>query len=109
MTFGRGRALAWDWERSEPDVPMGFDGLHFALQSRLKDRGMIRSLEDTRQHAGDVMAGFLDQQASPLLVLKLYLAALYLRYAEDAIAIGDPVLAASASDILTFLTDMAAA
>lgn len=106
MTFGHGRALAWDWERSEPDVPMGFDGLHFALQSRLKDEGMTRSLEDTRLQAADIIGGFQDQQASPVLILELYLVALYLRYAEDAIAIGDPVLAASASDILAYLTQM---
>jgi hypothetical protein len=106
MTFGRGRVLAWDWERSDVDAPIGFDGLHFELQTRLKQDRMLGALERTREQADRVLAGFPDQQAAPALILELYLMALYLRYAEDAIAVGDPVLAAWSSDILTFLTRM---
>jgi hypothetical protein len=106
MTFGRSRVLVWDWERSDRFVPIGFDGLHFELQARLKDQGMARALEETRQQAVAILAAFPAQPAPAQLVFELYLATLYLRYAEDAIAIEDPALAAAASDIVTFLGQM---
>jgi hypothetical protein len=108
MTFGHRCVLVWDWERSDALVPVGFDGLHFELQTRLKDQTMTQALVDTRQRAVTILGGFPEQGAAPELVLELYLAALYLRYAEDAIAIEDPALAAAASDIVTFLGRMAA-
>jgi hypothetical protein len=33
------RALVWDWERYDPDVPLGFDALHYAFMPALKTDG----------------------------------------------------------------------
>ena len=33
MGMGDGVLQVWDWERYDPEVPLGFDGLHFAAQS----------------------------------------------------------------------------
>jgi hypothetical protein len=36
MAVRDNRALVWDWERYEKDVPVGFDALHFAFMPALK-------------------------------------------------------------------------
>lgn len=36
MAVRDGRALVWDWERYETDVPLGFDALHYAFMPALK-------------------------------------------------------------------------
>jgi hypothetical protein len=33
MAWHRGRVQLWDWERFDPDVPVGFDLLHYRLQT----------------------------------------------------------------------------
>lgn len=40
-----GRLVAWDWEHTEPDVPFGFDVLHFLFH--VSFIGLGRSLADT--------------------------------------------------------------
>jgi hypothetical protein len=36
MASRRGRILLWDFERSQPQAPFGFDELHFALSGRIE-------------------------------------------------------------------------
>lgn len=38
MTWHRGTAQVWDWERFAGDVPNGFDLLHYRLQASLRSR-----------------------------------------------------------------------
>jgi len=73
----------WDWERYDPEVPVGFDGLHFAAQSvRPGDR------EAARQEArfvASVPQLLLDAgvpSAEHGLTLRLYLLEIALRYVE---------------------------
>lgn len=93
MGWADGRWQVWDWERSHPDVPVGFDALHWSFQQAFQGRRR------------DVQAGIAGARSMfPLLpamgaldgsqpvLLRLYLVELYLRYAEDSRTTDDAAL-----------------
>lgn len=85
MSMSGDRALVWDWERFSADVPVGFDALHFAVQSAIVRGGV---------GAADAVAGLLAGSAGLLapfgvtaaqapLVAALYLVEIGTRYLAD--------------------------
>jgi hypothetical protein len=66
-----GRVLVWDWERFDPDVPMGFDAVHLRLQDAI-----TRRATPPRRAATEALA------AEPIVAV-LYLVELAARYVRD--------------------------
>ncbi len=96
MTMSEDRALVWDWERFDPDVPVGFDALHYQLQSAIV-RGGIAAPEATRRlmaEAATLLHPLGVPAAAASLVAALYLVEIGTRYladgqAEAGAALGD--------------------
>ena len=85
MASVRGRLLVWDWERLELGVPLGFDALHFELQS-----SVVGTLADPRLAVGRCVSraeallepfGIRGEDAE--VVALTYLVALAVRYLQD--------------------------
>jgi hypothetical protein len=82
----RERIALWDWERFATDVPVGFDALHYLLQSLIHGRGVGPHIEReflARAEAAAVRGGVLDDTAA--IVVAAYvgeIAARYLTLAE---------------------------
>jgi hypothetical protein len=77
--------LVWDWERFTPGVPVGFDALHYNLQS-----AVVRGRQPARPAAAEcvrtapvTLAPFGIPAAEAQLVALLYLAELSARYLAD--------------------------
>ncbi len=80
-----GRVLVWDWERFDPDVPIGFDALHRSLQVGITRQG-ITPVEAARQLIGDsveLLAPFGVTPTETSFVTALYLIELGTRYLQD--------------------------
>lgn len=89
--------LVWDWERFTQDVPLGFDALHYGLQTDVVARRV-----DPRtaaigcvERAAGLLAPFGVAPRQALLTAVLYLADLAVRYLADRQAdagarLGDP-------------------
>lgn len=88
MGMGDGVLQLWDWERYDPDVPIGFDGLHFAAQrvrpgardERQQEGLFLRSVPQTLEEFG------VEPQWNDL-ILRLYLVEMAVRYI-DALTYG---------------------
>lgn len=63
---GDGAYNVWDWERSEPDVPLGLDTLQFVLFVELNSRPVSTDL--VRRVEGHARRGLLRQNLDPHLV-----------------------------------------
>ena len=81
--MGEGILQLWDWERYDPEVPVGFDGLHFAAQNvrpgeraaRRQEEAFLRSVPNVLTELG-VPPGLHD------LTLRLYLLEIAARYVD---------------------------
>lgn len=75
----------WDWEQYAPDVPVGFDTLHYRIQQLLVEDG--RSAPEAVGSTTDAAAGLLaaeqDGEAAAMLVMLLYVLEIACRYLED--------------------------
>jgi hypothetical protein len=89
-----GTVLAWDWERFRTGVPVGFDALHYHLQTAISGRRRPpeSAVRDTIAAAERLRAPFGVADNSPAqvpagrtgtLTAALYLAELALRYLQD--------------------------
>lgn len=85
MAATPGGLLVWDWERFTDDVPVGFDGLHHALQ-----RAIVRDGVPPRAAVARVLAGaparvaeFAVPASAATLTALLYLIDLAARYLTD--------------------------
>lgn len=83
-TTARGVAL-WDWERFSHGVPLGFDALHYRLQSDLVPRHQQPELAARRllRDAPSTLDEFGVEGSSALLVALLYLLEIGTRLVED--------------------------
>jgi len=104
MGMGDGVLRLWDWERYDPDVPIGFDGLHFVAQSvrpgareeRQQEEHFLRSVPQTLSALGV-------EPGQHELTLRLYLFEMGVRYI-DALTYGaTPALRRRNSWVLTLL------
>jgi hypothetical protein len=86
MTMSQdGRALVWDWERFESDVPVGYDAVHYNLQGAMV-RGRIPA--ETAAHvilteSPGILAPVGVGPESAGLVATLYLIEIAARYLHD--------------------------
>jgi hypothetical protein len=79
-----GRLYAWDWEDSAPDVPVGFDALHYFFQvAFVAKRRPLHDSADIAQRAASEMLTVLGvpEQAHRLLAI-LHLLELSVRHEE---------------------------
>lgn len=77
------RVLLWDWERFDPEVPLGFDGLHFDAQRVRPGEPDAHRLE--ADFLGSVPATLAElgvPAAEHDLTLRLYLLEIATRYVE---------------------------
>ncbi|MGY2701903.1 hypothetical protein [Nocardioides sp. HB32] len=73
----------WDWERYEPDVPLGFDGLHFAAQLvRPGERDQRRQEQQFFASVPELLVDLGIPTADHELTLRLYLLHIGVRYAD---------------------------
>lgn len=88
-----GRWQIWDWERSRPDVPVGFDALHWTFQQAFqgRQRDVQAGIAGARSVFSLLPAMGAIEGSQPVL-LTLYLVELYLRYAEDSHTTDDAAL-----------------
>lgn len=95
MAVAGDRALVWDWERYEHDVPVGFDALHYAFMPALKSRAAETSGPRLLGSAGQILRPFgVDEQIAKEIAIS-YLMDLAVRYLSDrqadtGVAGGDP-------------------
>jgi len=84
MEWHNDRLMLWDWERSSPCAPIGFDPLHFAFQTayQLQGRGEAGSAEACRDSAHRVIPEMGVDQAPAAAISLLYLFELVLRCIE---------------------------
>lgn len=99
-----GALQVWDWERYDPEVPLGFDALHFAAQ-----RVRPGQREERRQEAAflDAAPQLLEElgvrPACRELTLRLYLAEMAVRYLDAQRHGTTPALRRRTSWVLSLL------
>ncbi len=79
------RVLLWDWERYSADVPIGFDPLHFTVQTDITYREQPPELAVRRclQQAAELLGPFGVPPQDASLVAVLYFTHLAVRYLRD--------------------------
>jgi hypothetical protein len=80
-----GRVLVWDWERFDPDVPLGYDALHLRLQTAVTRAGTepVDAARSLLAAAAGTLQPF-DQAAQVAdAAAALYLVELAARYLRD--------------------------
>jgi Phosphotransferase enzyme family len=77
--------LVWDWERFATGAPLGFDALHYWLQSEVgpQHRDPLAAATDCLAHAAGLLAPFGIDAAQARLTAALYLADVATRYLVD--------------------------
>jgi hypothetical protein len=104
MGMGPGGLQIWDWERFDPEVPVGFDGLHFDAQRVRPGQRDHRRQEET--FLGSV-APTLSALGVPAerheLTLRLYLLEIAVRYVDGLTHGATPALRRRTSWVLTLL------
>lgn len=85
MASTTGGLLVWDWERFASGVPLGFDALHYWLQSEVgpRHRDPLAAATDCLEQAATLLAPFGIVAASARLTAALYLADMATRYLVD--------------------------
>ena len=83
MGVGDGVLKVWDWERFDPQVPLGFDGLHHAAQRVRPGEGDEQRQEETfLAGAGEMLAELGVEPGRHDLTLRLYLLEISVRYVD---------------------------
>lgn len=85
MAVRDGRVLLWDWERYEPDVPLGFDMLHYELHEEVTVRGTDPgpAIVAMLDRCPAMLAPFGLDPARARAVVALYLTEIATRYLGD--------------------------
>jgi hypothetical protein len=104
MAMGDGILQLWDWERYDPEVPIGFDGLHFIAQrvrpgerdERRQEESFLRSVPETLGELGV-------DSAQHHLTLRLYLLEIAVRYVDALTHGATPALRRRTSWVLSLL------
>jgi hypothetical protein len=80
-----GGLLVWDWERFASGVPLGFDALHYWLQSEVvpQHHDPLAAATDCLEQAAALLAPFGIAPAQARLTAALYLADVATRYLVD--------------------------
>jgi hypothetical protein len=85
LTVAGGHVHAWDWEKFESDVPVGFDAVHFDVHGNvvLGGRTPAAAFDDALCRAQDLLAPFGVQPTMRPAVVVLYALHIAIRYLED--------------------------
>jgi hypothetical protein len=84
MAADGARLMLWDWEHYEVDVPAGFDALHLAVNSAVRNGSPVRAaVRDAQEGSSDLLRPFQDAGAAAPLTVLLYVVHLASRYLED--------------------------
>ena len=85
MASTTGGLLVWDWERFASGVPLGFDALHYWLQSEVgpRHRDPLAAATDCFEHAAGLLAPFGIDPARARLTAALYITDVATRYLVD--------------------------
>jgi hypothetical protein len=77
--------LVWDWERFATGVPVGFDALHYSMQSSLNGArpDALSSARETLDRAPQLLEPFGVAADAARLIAALYLAELAVRHLAD--------------------------
>lgn len=84
MGMGDGVLQLWDWERYDPEVPVGFDGLHFAASQSVRSgiREVRRPEESFLRSVPGALAELGVHPGQHDLTLRLYLLEIAVRYVD---------------------------
>ncbi|MGZ4465536.1 MAG: hypothetical protein ACXVW0_09275 [Nocardioides sp.] len=104
MGTSHGLLQLWDWERYDPQVPIGFDGLHFAAQlvrpgerhDHQQELAFLRSVSPT-------LTGLGVPLAQHDLTLRLYLLEMAVRYVRSQTYGATPALCRRTAWVLALL------
>ena len=85
MASTRSGLLVWDWERFATGVPLGFDALHYWLQTEVRPGGREprEVAAECAERAAELIGPLGGEVAQPRLTATLYLAELATRYLVD--------------------------
>jgi hypothetical protein len=85
MASTTGGLLVWDWERFATGVPVGFDALHYWLQSEVgpQHRDPLAAAADVLEHAAPLLAPFGIGVVPARRTAALYLTDVATRYLVD--------------------------
>jgi hypothetical protein len=93
----------WDWERYGTGVPIGFDALHFRLQSAARKGDPTAAAIGLLGDAASVLADYGLGEVAARTVARLYLCELATRYLEDGQAAAGAALGNPASWLMPAL------
>jgi hypothetical protein len=107
MASTTGGLLVWDWERYTPGVPLGFDALHYRLQTEVGPghRDPTAAAAACVQDAPALLAPFGVTAAPAQVAVLLYLADLATRYLSDRQAEAGARLGAPGAWLIPVLRD----
>jgi hypothetical protein len=104
MGTAHGELQVWDWERYDPEVPLGFDALHFGAQGvRPGDRAERRQERAFLRSVPSCLAELGVHPAQHDLTLRLYLVEIAVRYLDALRGGATPALRRRTSWVLTLL------
>lgn len=85
MTTSGGRINAWDWEQYAHPAPMGFDALHYRIQSLVvsDQRSSDVAVATTGREAAGLLAPFGVPPNVAALVMLMYIVDIAARYVHD--------------------------
>jgi hypothetical protein len=85
LTVADGRVRAWDWEKFQSDVPIGYDTIHYSVHgmSALTRRTPLQAFQLTLDYAPRLLRPHGIHSRSALVVFWLYALELATRYLED--------------------------
>lgn len=107
MASTTGGLLVWDWERYTPGVPLGFDALHYRLQTEVGPghRDPVAAAAACVQNAPALLAPFGISATPAQATVLLYLADLATRYLSDRQAEAGARLGAPGQWLIPVLRD----
>lgn len=78
------KLVAWDWEHTAEDVPLGFDAVNFLFQSRFawKQESLAASTAACRRGSRSVLRALGVRPDLQQLVVSAYLLEMYIRYSR---------------------------
>ena len=105
MGMGSDPVPLWDWERSQVDVPLGFDFVHFILQEGFKDRdGAPAAVAAVRERSAAALTRWYRDREQVDATVLLYLCEILTRYVADGGADPAPALRTRIKTIMTMFS-----
>lgn len=105
MGSGADPVPVWDWERSESDVPLGFDIVHFILQAEFKDQsGAAAAISAVHQGSSTALSRWYQDREQVDATILLYLCEILTRYVADGGADPAPALRTRITTLMRMLS-----